>query len=148
MTKVTINPNVQQPNECTDVSVLQVLKHFKNKDEHDIIKLRRETDSERQQQMKLELPVVIFGGTFKTRSTTGLVEASGFVCLDFDCDSLDESHKIKDQIDGDPYIFSYFLSTRGIGWKALVRIPKVDDDYEFLVYWSVINNYYDGIDKT
>lgn len=143
---VTINPSVRQPGECEYVELSKVLSHFKNKDNHNIQKLREETDEKRQQQMKIELPVVIFGGKFSSRNNDSLQESSGLVVLDFDCKSKAEREKIKNILDNDKYIYSYFTSTRGMGWKALVQIPKVKNDKEFKHYWYAIDDRYPDVD--
>lgn len=143
---VTINPSVRQPSNCQHVPLSKVLAHFKNKDKHDIEALRAEEDKEKQNEMKLNLPVVIFGGKFSERKNSGLEEASGLVVLDFDCKSKAESQKIKSIISNDKYIFAYFSSTRGLGWKALVQIPKVESDEEFKEYWHAIDDRYPDVD--
>lgn len=143
---VTINPSVQQPNNCKHVNLSKVLAHFKNKDKHDIQKLRAESDSEKQNAMKLSLPVVIFGGKFSARKNSGLIEHSGLVVLDFDCKSKAESEKIETILSNDKFIYSYFSSTRGMGWKALVQIPKVQSDKEFKEYWHAIDDRYPDVD--
>jgi replicative DNA helicase len=144
---ITINPSIRQPNECKDVELRQVLSHFKNKDNHNIDKLRAESDKDAQNKMKMDLPVVIFGGTFSTRSNKGLKQASGLMILDFDCESQAESDKILSIIKSDEYIHAYFKSTRGLGWKALVRIPVVKNDEEYKLYWNAIEEHFPNVDS-
>lgn len=143
---VTINPSVRKPGECEHVRLSQVLTHFKTKDNHNIQKLRNEDDKKKQQEMKMNLPVVIFGGKFSERKTDGLIEASGLTVLDFDCKSQAESQKIQALLSNDKYILSYFSSTRGLGWKALVQIPKVENDKEYKKYWYAIDQRYPDVD--
>ena len=143
---VTINPSVRQPGECKDVPLSTVLAHFKNKDKHNIQDLRDEDDPDKQNKMKLELPVVIFGGKFSERKNSALEEASGLVVLDFDCKSKSESEKIETILQNDKYILSYFSSTRGLGWKALIQIPKVESDTEYKKYWYAIDRRYPDVD--
>ena len=146
-TIVTVNPSVTEPDNCKYVPLSQVLSHFKNKDTHDIEKIRSESDVEKQYKMKLSLPVVIFGGKFEKRKNKALQKASGLVVLDFDCETNAERQKIKTILDNDKYILSYFTSTRGMGWKALVRIPKVESDKEFKQYWYAIDERYPDVDS-
>ena len=145
--KVTVNPNIREPNKCEHVDLSKVLAHFKNSDKHGIEDLRALEDKEQQNKRKIELPAVVFGGTFETRNNKGLIEASGLMILDFDCESEAESEKIRDRIDRDEYIHAYFRSTRGLGWKALVRIPKVKDDSEYKLYWYAIEDYFPNVDS-
>lgn len=144
--KVTINPSVRQPNDCEHVELSQVLARFKNADKNNIQQLRELDDPDNQQKRKIELPVVVFGGTFTERKNSGLVEASGLMILDFDCYSEAESEKIRNQLSNDDYILSYFRSTRGYGYKALIRIPKVKDDKEYKEYWNAVEKRYPNVD--
>lgn len=143
---VTINPSVRQPDECEHVKLSQVLSHFKNKDKHNIQDLREEEDRDKQNEMKLSLPVVIFGGKFSSRKNSDLEQASGLVVLDFDCKSQAESEKVETILSNDKYIYAYFSSTRGLGWKALIQIPKVENDEEYKKYWYAIDDRYPDVD--
>lgn len=144
--KVTINPSVRQPSDCTHVDLVKVLARFKNTDKNNIDELRSLDDPDEQQKRKIELPVVVFGGVFSDRKNSGLIESSGLMILDFDCYSQAESEKIKDMLQNDEYIFSYFKSTRGFGYKALVKIPKVKDDREYKQYWNAVEKRYTNVD--
>lgn len=144
---VTVNPTASEPYKCEDVQLIQVLKHFKNKDAHGIEEIRAEEDEEKQNKMKGELPVVIFGGSFEHRSKNKLRQASGLASLDFDCYTKAESEKIKAMLENDKYIFSFFRSTRGLGWKALVRIPVVESDEEYKKYWYALENRFGETDS-
>lgn len=144
--KVTINPSVRQPQDCKHVDLSQILARFKNNDKDGLQELRNLEDPDEQQKRKIELPVVVFGGTFSERKNSGLIQPSGLMILDFDCYSQAESDKIKDQLDGDEYILSYFKSTRGFGYKALVKIPKVSGDEEYKQYWNAVEKRYPNVD--
>ena len=143
---VTINPSVERPGECEHVELMQVLQRFKNHDKNGIEELRSLQDEKEQQARKLKLPVVIFGGKFESRKNSGLIEASGLMILDFDCYSRAESEKIKEQLSDDPYILSFFRSTRGLGYRVLIRILKVQNDKEYKQYWHAIKKRYPNID--
>ena len=143
--KVTINPSVRQPSECEHVDLSQILSRFKNNDKNGLEKLR-ESDPEEQQRLKMQLPVVVFQGTFTERKNSGLIQASGLMILDFDCYSQAESDKIKNQLSGDEYVLSYFKSTRGFGYKALIRIPVVESDKEYKQYWNAVEKRYSNVD--
>ena len=144
--KVTVNPSVRQPKECTHVELSQILARFKNHDKNGLEELRNLDDPEEQQKRKIELPVVVFGGLFSERKNSSLIESSGLMILDFDCYSEAESEKIKEQLSGDEYILSYFRSTRGYGYKAIIKIPKVKDDEEYKQYWNAVENRYPNVD--
>ena len=143
---VTINPSVRQPNDCEHVELSKILARFKNNDKNGLEELRNLEDADEQQKRKIELPVVVFGGKFSERKNSGLIESSGLMILDFDCYSQSESDKIKDQLSDDEYILSYFKSTRGFGYKALIRIPKVSGDEEYKKYWNAVEKRYPNVD--
>lgn len=143
--KVSLFPSVRDTTTVKDVDVMTVLQNFKKKDSHNIEALRK-MPIEQQNQAKMNLPVVIFGGTFSERRSSALVNASGLMVLDFDCESKSESERIEEICKNDEYIWAYFRSTRGLGWKALVQIPKVKDDQEYKEYWNAINNHFPDID--
>src|SRR5690554_1802285 len=103
MAGVTVNPNVRAPGDCTHVRFEKVLERF-GRDENGIQELRGLSDPEEQNRRKMELPVVVFGGTFKARSNKDLIEASGLICLDFDCESKAQSEKIHEIISTDEYV--------------------------------------------
>ena len=84
----------------------------------------RAADEKTQERLKKELPGVTFGGTFKTRSMKGLLQASGLLCLDFDT----PGYVCPDSLL--PFMDASFRSPRG-GLKIVVRIPVVTDDAEF-----------------
>ena len=144
---ITKNKSITSPGDCQDVKLGRVLKEIKNKDEYGIQELREETDPGKQEQMKKDLPAIIFGGRFSHRSKNNLIEASGYASLDFDCDTKAESERIKVMLENDKYIFSHFRSTRGLGWKALVRIPKVESDEEYKKYWYALEERYPETDS-
>lgn len=144
---VTLNPSIREPNNCEHVPLAKVLASFKNKDSHNIEGLRAIEDSEQQNKEKINLPVVVFGGTFGSRSNKGLIKASGLMILDFDCDSTSQSEKIRAILESDEYIHAYFRSTRGLGWKAIVRIPVVKDDAEYKEYWNAVEQHFPDLDS-
>ena len=144
--KVTINPSVRQPKDCEHVDLQQILARFKNNDKNGLQELRELNDPDEQQKRKIELPVVVFQGTFSERKNSSLIESSGLMILDFDCYSQAESDKIKTQLSTDEYVFSYFKSTRGFGYKALIRIPKVKDDKEYKEYWNAVEKRFPNVD--
>lgn len=144
---ITVNPNIREPGTCEDVTLKSVLGHFKKNDNHGIQELRDISDKEEQNKLKMNLPVVIFGGTFESRNNKSLKKASGLMVLDFDCESKAESEKIKNRISNDKYIFSYFRSTRGLGWKALIKIPKVKNDKEYKQYWYAVEDHFPNVDS-
>lgn len=102
------------------VSVDDALLRIKNgKSQLKIIEIRNEADQERQQKLKLSLPSVTFSGTFSSRNDDGLIQHSGFICLDFDHTNVLEK---KDFFTKWEYTYATWISPRGEGVKVLVKI--------------------------
>jgi hypothetical protein len=85
-----------------------------------IEKIRNEDDKDRRNELKMNLPSVLFSGKFKERNINGLIKHSGFICLDFD--NIDN----RELLGPDEYIYACWLSPSGTGVKALIRIPTDD----------------------
>ena len=137
-------------NNATDVtyaSVSAILKRFKEQNDA-ILAIRNEKDPKKQEELKVALPGVVFQGKFTRRKNDCLVKASGFMILDFDCKSKDESRAIFEKIKDDPYMYAIFRSVRGVGYKALVRIPVVNDDAEYKEYFLSMKDRYPELDDS
>jgi len=99
--------------------------------------IRSEDDKSARDKLKMQLPCVMFSGRFRERNTSGLIEHSGFICLDFD--GIDN----REELAADPYIYACWLSPSGNGVKALVKIPTDDHYGSFLA----IEKRYPNIDR-
>jgi hypothetical protein len=84
--------------------------------------IRAEDDKDARNELKMQLPCVLFSGEFKERNTAGLIRHSGYICLDFD--GVDN----REELAADEFIYACWVSPSGNGVKALVRIPG-DDHY-------------------
>ena len=91
-----------------------------------IERIRSEKDKDKRNELKMQLPCVLFSGKFAKRNTSGLIEHSGFICLDFD--GIDN----REELAADRFIYACWLSPSGNGVKALVRIPTEDHYGSFL----------------
>lgn len=90
---------------------------------------------------KLKLPAIAFSGIFKGgKKDSDLQSHSGLICLDWD--KIDVEKK-KKELNGDPFIYCYFVSPSGKGIKALVKIPITDH----LASFKALEKRYPGIDK-
>ena len=144
---VTVNPSIKQTSECSYVSVEKVLNRFKSGNQ-DVEALRKETDKDKQDELKNQLPVVIFQGKFARRANSALIKSSGLMILDFDCDTESMSLSIASKLAKDEYIYSYFKSPRGYGYKALVQIPEVQNDKEYKGYYFAFQERYKELDDS
>ncbi len=120
--KISIYRNIFDTTSTYTILVTDALMRIKSgRSARAIISLRAEGDAERQRNMKDNLPSVTFSGTFSQRNDEGLIEHSGFICLDFD--DVD-THEYKQKMAALPYCFAAWDSPRGNGTKALIRIAN------------------------
>ena len=102
-------------------------------------------DEEAQKEYKKTMAGVTWSGTFTTRQKRALSSASGLACLDFD--GIDNAKELKEELKKDPYVYAAWISPRGKGVKALVKIPIVQNDEEFKSYYLPLLDYFDGYCK-
>lgn len=103
------------------ISVLDALERIKQgKSAKPIIDLRNEVSEERQKNLKNNLPSVTFSGTFESREDDKILKHSGFICLDFD--AVKDVESMKTTLTCWKYTYAAWLSPRGHGLRALVRI--------------------------
>ena len=72
-----------------------------------VFKLRATGDND----LKLQLPSILFSGEFSYRNIKSLVKHSGFICLDFD--KFPDSDTLltwKDTLESDEFTYSVFLT--------------------------------------
>jgi hypothetical protein len=145
---VTLCPSIYQSDDVKQRPLSTILTAFQRDErvQQQVEQVRAAQDKESYAQAKNKLPVVIFGGKFNNRKNSGLVEASGLMALDFDVDTQAESDELKDMLKDDPYIYSFFLSTGGLGYRALIKIPKVESDAQYKSYFYSISEHYKNID--
>jgi hypothetical protein len=103
------------------VSVDRMLERIKiGKSKVKVEAIRAALDKDKADLLKQNLPCVCFSGKFEKRFDENLIEHSGFLVLDFDeVNYIDE--KIVEIISL-PYVYAAWLSPRGNGIKALVKI--------------------------
>jgi hypothetical protein len=93
----------------------------------DLIKqIRIESDANKRNILKRDLPCYLFSGTFKERNSNGLENHIGIAILDFDKFKGNDLELTRDLLKKNKHILSVFLSPSGLGLKALLRIPKAD----------------------
>ena len=104
-------------------------------------KIRQETDKERRNALKRQLPAICFSGKFTSRSANACVEHSGFICIDFDqFDSPLDMAEYRFDLTQDPYSYAVFTSPSGDGLKVIVKIPK--DIKEHKNYFLALQKHY------
>lgn len=96
--------------------------------------------------LKKTLPGVTFCGTFIERKAKKLIASSGLVILDFD--AVEDLSALRGELMADPFVYAVFISPRGNGLKALIRIPEVKDDAEFKTYFFSLQAKYPNADPS
>jgi hypothetical protein len=91
-----------------------------------IQQIRQESDANKRNILKRDLPCYLFSGTFKERNSNGLENHIGIAILDFDKFKGNDLELTRDLLKKNKHILSVFLSPSGLGLKALLRIPKAD----------------------
>ena len=141
---ITIFANINQTDNPYYISVDTALERIRSGKSRDAVDAVRGAGSkEERQQLKKQLPSVCFGGKFERRAADALVQASGFMVLDFDGFETEESLGIKRfELEMDDYTYACWTSPSGDGLKVLVKIPEADKS-SYPLYFKAIQRYYD-----
>lgn len=147
---VTVFTDIKNTDKPSKSSVINVLNQIKTggKIKDQVLEIRElyNKDKAKYKQAKTGLPVILFNGQFNKRSKEGLINGSGLAVLDFD--DVDSLSVLGEKLKNDPYIYSFFLSPSGNGYKALMRIPIVKSDEEFKEYFAAIQKRYKELDQS
>lgn len=148
MVKVTVFPDIFKTTECTYSEVESVLKAIREggtlKQLIEELRQLAMIDPVKFKEEKKKLPGICFGGVFTARKNSALTEASGLMILDFDHVEIDFEEKLK----ADPFIWAFWLSPSGAGYKALVRIPIVKNDEEYKQYFLAFQKRFPNVDPS
>ena len=123
--QVTLFPNYGQTTDAHHKDVVFALDRIKNGKSKELVeKIRAETDTDKIKALKLQLPCVLFSGTFSKRNALGLIQHSGLICLDLDKFPDEETMNAWfDTVSGSEYCFAIWRSPSGNGLKVLFKIP-------------------------
>lgn len=147
--KVSFFKSVKNTSPTVSKDVTHFLDRIREGKSRDTVEaIRHETDEDEQKRLKIQLPVVCFGGHFKSRSIKGLVKSSGLMILDFDdFSNFDQAKAFKDKLKKDNHIYSVWISPR-LGVKALYRIVEVTTDKEFKNCFEQVKEKYPNLDNS
>jgi hypothetical protein len=139
---VTIYKNIRKTSAGFDISVYEAFERIKKGSSKDKIEaLRKEKDKEKAKIIKEDLPSICFSGKFINRSTKGLQEHSGLICLDFD--KYPDNKKLLEErefIISNKHTFACFISPSGNGLKVIVKIPANSNEHK-AHFEGLINEY-------
>jgi len=149
MLKVSFFKSYGQTSPFISKDVSHFLDRIKNGNSEKLIsKLRTEPNIDKQKELKKELPIVCFNGTFSNRSIKGLKKSSGLMVLDFDnFENEQQAKQLKEKLKEDESIFSVWFSPR-MGVKALYRIQQVTTDKDFKNIYNQIKEIYPQLDPS
>lgn len=92
------------------------------------------------------LPAITVSGLFSQRNSRGLIEHSGYVCLDYD--NVDDPEALKQWLSSIDFIAFASLSVGGRGVFALVKIADTAKHAEYLrAIFAYFENYNVELDK-
>jgi hypothetical protein len=77
-------------------------------------------------QLKQQLPAVTFNFQFDgSRRNQNITESTGFLYLDFDCDTQEKAKQIKQRLVRNSFVFATWLSLSQQGVAAIVRVKGI-----------------------
>lgn len=118
---VTIFRNIfdKEPFYITVDQAIQRIRDGKSKVQ--IEEIRKQLSKDRADKLKANLPSVCFSGKFgRDRKDEQLLEHSGFIALDFD--DIEDLRTRQTEIISKDFVYACWVSPRGNGLKALVKI--------------------------
>lgn len=93
---------------------------------------------------KGKLPAIMFNGIFNERKNEALISGTGLMILDFD----DVKDGFEDELKGNKFVFGYWKSPSGNGFKALLKIPVVKSDADFKSYFYAVQHHFPLVDPS
>ena len=145
--KISVFKTVKETSNPTYASIKAIAERIKSGGElKDLLVELKDLPKDKYKEGKNKLPVICFGGEFSARSKEGLVQASGFLTLDFD--GVKDMPALKEKIESKPYTILNFRSPSYDGYKAVVRIPIVKSDEEYKVFFKALQKDFPELDES
>lgn len=123
----------------THQSLEKALADIRNGAVRDTILLMRSlyvTDHDRYEALKDKLPAHVFSGKFVGgHGKEHLVEYNQLLTIDIDKLEEDEIERIGGQLRDDPYVYAFWLSPSGRGYKGLVLLDYGEVELNDPAYW-------------
>jgi hypothetical protein len=143
---ITLFRNISETDKPYYISVDKALERIRTGKSRELCERIRmypgPDNKHKRNEIKKLLPAICFSGKFTKRSKSGIVDHSGFICIDFD-GFIDEWSMIdyRDFLMKDKYSYAVFTSPSGDGLKVIVKIPKDIDNHQN--YFLSLKKYYD-----
>lgn len=95
-----------------------------------IDEIRNEEDKTKRNELKKQLPCILFAGKFTERNKKSIEKHNGLMPLDFDDIPKELIENQKNILIKNPHVVSCFISPSGEGIKAIISIPECNEfDY-------------------
>ena len=125
--KITVFKDLYKTKDVPYIVTLEkILQRIKRGNDKELVnKIRQSKTKEERNQLKTNLPAILFQGEFSHRAILGLVKSSGLMVLDFDDINDDlELQETFETIKSNPFVVACFLSPSGNGYKAVINISE------------------------
>jgi len=125
--KITVFKDLYKTKDVPYIVTLEkILQRIKRGNDKELVnKIRQAKTKEERNQLKTNLPAILFQGEFSHRAILGLVKSSGLMVLDFDDINDDlELQETFETIKSNPFVVACFLSPSGNGYKAVINISE------------------------
>jgi putative DNA primase/helicase len=140
-TKISFYSSIFKTDEQKTISIAEAFELITSEKLQNLVEqIRQEKNKDQRNKLKMQLlPCVTWQGTFTARSIKGFAKSSGLACIDFD--DYEKGLSIKNNLMGDKYVLSCFLSPSG-GVKAIVKIPEIKNDAEYKNVYQELLKYF------
>lgn len=140
---VTIFKNIydKQPFYITVDAALDRIKSGRSMQQ--ISEIRKQLSKDRADKLKSNLPAVCFSGKFTERKDECLQEHSGYIVLDFD--NVEDVRSLQTDVISQKFVYACWVSPRGNGIKALVKIA---DGKKHREHFAAIQDIFPQVDNS
>lgn len=140
----TIYSNIYDTKKPYYLSIDKLLERIESgKSKEKVEAIRQTLDKEKRNNLKRNLPCVVFSGKYGDRNDNNCLEHSGFIVLDFD--NLPDLREFQTEIISSPYTYACWVSPSGDGLKALFRIA---DPKKHREHFAAIMEIFQNVDKS
>lgn len=143
MAIITVFRNIKDTSNAIHIDHTKIFERIRTGKYADLVgKIRTEANDKKRNDLKQQLPSILFSGKFSARNAKAIIDHSGLICLDFDKIPTDTMQAVRDTLESDQYTHALFLSPSGNGYKLIVRIPNDVDQHK--AYFDGLAKYYDS----
>ena len=143
MATITVFRNIKDTSNAIHIDHAKIFERIRTGKYKDLVeKIRTESNNKKRNDLKQQLPSILFSGKFSARNAKAIIDHSGLICLDFDKIPTDTMQAVRDTLEADQYTHALFLSPSGNGYKLIVRIPNDTDQHK--AYFDGLAQYYDS----